>query len=94
MGLLVDREHDRVLGRVDVQADEVRELGRELGIGRAHSAPLAVPPCRCLGPTFGPRSTLTVRDSHLSENDEGGDQARLPHLDPMFAALPAGEHRV
>ncbi|MDF2748277.1 MAG: hypothetical protein K0S98_2564, partial [Propionibacteriaceae bacterium] len=31
MRLLVDREHDRMLGRVDVQADDVLELGGELG---------------------------------------------------------------
>ena len=33
--LLVDREHDRMLGRVDVQADDVLELGGEVGIVRA-----------------------------------------------------------
>ena len=31
MGLLVDRQHDGMLGRVDVQADDVLELGGELG---------------------------------------------------------------
>ena len=30
--IFIDREHDRVLGRVDVQANEVLELGGELGI--------------------------------------------------------------
>jgi hypothetical protein len=32
--LLIDREHDRVLGRCQVQADDVGRLGRELGVGR------------------------------------------------------------
>ena len=32
MRLLVEREHDRVLGRVDVEADDVRELGGERGV--------------------------------------------------------------
>ena len=32
LALLVDREHHRVLGRIDVQADDVPELGRELGV--------------------------------------------------------------
>jgi hypothetical protein len=39
LGLLVDREHDRVLGRVDVQTDDVLELGGELGIRRALEGP-------------------------------------------------------
>jgi hypothetical protein len=33
--LLVDRQHHGMLGRVDVEADDVLELGREFGIGRA-----------------------------------------------------------
>jgi hypothetical protein len=31
---------------------------------------MAVPPCRCLGPITGPRSTITVSDSLLSEKAE------------------------
>jgi hypothetical protein len=33
--LFVDREHDRVLGRIDVQPDDVRALGGKVGIARA-----------------------------------------------------------
>ena len=32
MRLLVDREHQGVLGRIDVQPDDRREFGRELGV--------------------------------------------------------------
>ena len=39
MGLLVHREHDGVLGRVDVETDDVRELGGKLGIARALEGP-------------------------------------------------------
>jgi hypothetical protein len=33
LGLLVDREHDRVLGRVEVEPDDVDDLGFQFGIG-------------------------------------------------------------
>jgi Domain of unknown function (DUF4062) len=39
LGLLVDREHHGMLGRVDIEADDVLELGGELGIGRALEGP-------------------------------------------------------
>jgi hypothetical protein len=32
LGLFVEQEHERVLGRVDLQADDFGELGRELGV--------------------------------------------------------------
>ena len=35
LGLLVDRKHDRMLGRGHIEADDVLELGRELRITRA-----------------------------------------------------------
>jgi hypothetical protein len=35
LGLLVDREDDGMLGRVDIEADDVLELGGKLGIARA-----------------------------------------------------------
>jgi hypothetical protein len=34
LGLLIDAEHDRVLGRVQIQPDNVGDLGDQLGIGR------------------------------------------------------------
>jgi len=34
LALLIDAEHDRLLGRVQVEADDVADLGLELGVGR------------------------------------------------------------
>ena len=34
LGLLIDAEHDRVLGRVQIRPDNVGDLGDQLGIGR------------------------------------------------------------
>jgi peptide/nickel transport system permease protein len=42
LGLLVDRQHHGMLGRIDIQADDVLELGGELGIARAFEGPDAV----------------------------------------------------
>jgi hypothetical protein len=48
LGLVVDREHDRMLGRVDLQADDVLELGDEVRILGALEGGRAAdlrPPC-------------------------------------------------
>ena len=37
-GLLIDAEHRRVTGRVQVEPDDVRRLGLEVGVGRGHVA--------------------------------------------------------
>ena len=87
LGLLVDREHDRPLGRIEVQADHVPDLGLELRIGAELER---LDPVR-LETRLGP-DPLDRRDRHA---DPARDPAGAPVGRPVGRWLQGqGDHPV
>ena len=79
LGLLVDAQHDRPLGRRQIQPDHVADLGLELGVGTEFEGLDPV----WLQPGLGP-DALDRRDRHA---DPGGDPSRAPVGRPVGGRL-------
>jgi hypothetical protein len=68
--LLVDAEHDGVLRRIEVQADHIRGLGLEVGIGRSHV------PLEAMG--LQPRMLPGARDHRVLDAQRATERSRGP----------------
>ena len=73
LGLLIDAQHDRVARRVQVEADDVADLGLQLGVGGELKRPL--PPR--LHPVGAPRPG----DRRVSDPEMTAEQPRGPVRD-------------
>src|SRR5659263_170078 len=75
LALLLDAKHDRLLRRVQVEADDVPDLGLELGIGGELEG---LPP-----PRLQPEPSPAAGDRGVPEAELGGEQPARPVAHPQ-----------